>query len=301
MKTLLALPLILVATAFVAAEQVQTLPPRPPAMGGQTRDPGMNAPMPTGTGLISGSITSVEGGRPMRRASVRLQSSTSPQSRATLTDDQGRFEFKDLPAGEFTLRANKPGYLEAIYGQKRPGSGRPGTPLSLKEAQHLEKLTLQIPKGGVITGTIVDDVGEPAFGVPVRAMRYAFRNGERSLVNAGSTSTDDRGIYRIAEVERLIDEHERIVISELPEENHMMFLWQVLNRRQRPDERRTARGPGGHGRAAGRTRQHDVFSQRRGAANRSDERLGAVNGICAGLLSEHDARGVGVSRRARPG
>jgi hypothetical protein len=191
----LAAALCFIATSFVTAQQTMQLPPRPGPMGG----PGRDGPptMPTGTALVSGSITSVEGGRPMRRASVRLQMTSSPVSKTTTTDDRGFFEFKDLPAGDFTLRANKPGYLEAIYGQKKPGSGRPGTPLSLKDGQHLEKLTLSIPKGGVLTGTIVDDVGEPAFGVQVRAMRYAYRNGEKTLVNAGTTSTDDRGIYRI--------------------------------------------------------------------------------------------------------
>ena len=202
MKTRFALPLVLTAltalaaTTLVAAQQVMTLPPRPPSMQGPGRDTGP-APVPTGTGVIAGSITSVEGGRPMRRASVRLVGTSSPLSRTTMTDDKGNYEFKDLPAGDFTLRAGKPGYLESVYGQKRPGSGRPGTPLSLKDAQRLEKIDISIPKGGVITGTIVDDVGEPAFGVQVRAMRYAFRNGERSLVSAGSTSTDDRGIYRL--------------------------------------------------------------------------------------------------------
>jgi hypothetical protein len=198
MKILIALPLIALATAFVAAEQqVQTVPPRPPAMG-PARDPGLTAPTPTGTAALTGTITSVDGGRPMRRATVRLQGTSTPMSRTTMTDDHGNYEFKELPAGEFTLRASKPGYLDAILGQKRPGSGRPGTPLSIKDAQHLEKIDLSIPKGGVLTGTIVDDVGEPAFGVQVRAMRYAFRNGERSLVSAGSATTDDRGIYRIA-------------------------------------------------------------------------------------------------------
>ena len=186
----------MVATAFAAAEQVQTLPPRPPAIG-QPRDPGLTSPQPTGTAVISGTVISVDGGRPMRRASVRLRGTSTPLSRATMTDDRGNFEFTGLPAGEFTLRAGKPGYLESIFGQKRPGSGRPGTPLSIADGQRLEKLSLSIPKGGVLTGTIVDDIGEPAFGVEVRAMRYAFRNGERALVNAGMDTTDDRGIYRI--------------------------------------------------------------------------------------------------------
>lgn len=198
MKTLFALPLVVIATVFVAAEQqTMQLPPRPAPMGAPSRDNGPAQPT-KGTASLAGAVSSVDGGRVMRRASVRLQSTSSPLSRTTVTDDRGNFEFKELPAGDFTLRASKPGYLESIYGQKHPGNGRPGTPLSLKDGQRLEKIDVAIAKGGVLTGTIVDDIGEPMFGVPVRAMRYAMRNGERSLVSAGSTTTDDRGIYRIA-------------------------------------------------------------------------------------------------------
>jgi asparagine synthase (glutamine-hydrolysing) len=39
----------------------------------------------------------------------------------------------------------------------------------------------------------------------------------------------ERGIYRVAEVERLIDEHAAIVASGASRENHMMFLWQLVN------------------------------------------------------------------------
>jgi asparagine synthase (glutamine-hydrolysing) len=38
-----------------------------------------------------------------------------------------------------------------------------------------------------------------------------------------------RGIYEPAEVRRLIDEHEQIVRSGRPADNHMMFLWQLVN------------------------------------------------------------------------
>jgi len=186
----------LVAAAMFAAGLSAQVVGKPPQMPPRdASQPPMQ--MPKGTASISGTVTSVQGGRPMRRATVRIQSATSPMSRTTSTDDRGNFEIKDLPAGEFTVRANKPGYLEAVYGQKNPGSGRPGTPVSLKDAQHLEKLNLTIPKGAVITGTIVDDVGEPAFGVPVRALRWTWRNGEKTLVAAGNATTDDRGIYRI--------------------------------------------------------------------------------------------------------
>jgi asparagine synthase (glutamine-hydrolysing) len=39
----------------------------------------------------------------------------------------------------------------------------------------------------------------------------------------------ERGIYDVAEVLRLLDEHEAIVASGEPREHHMMFLWQLVN------------------------------------------------------------------------
>lgn len=44
-----------------------------------------------------------------------------------------------------------------------------------------------------------------------------------------SESFHAREIYNIPEVLRLIDEHEKIVLSGEVRENHMMFLWQLLN------------------------------------------------------------------------
>ena len=44
-----------------------------------------------------------------------------------------------------------------------------------------------------------------------------------------SKSFRERGIYDVAEVRRIIDEHDRIVASGQPQENHMMFLWQLVN------------------------------------------------------------------------
>jgi len=58
-----------------------------------------------------------------------------------------------------------------------------------------------------------------------------FSGGGRELLLdlTGSESFRSRGIYRPEEVRRLIDEHEEIVRSGRPAENHMMFLWQLVN------------------------------------------------------------------------
>ena len=39
----------------------------------------------------------------------------------------------------------------------------------------------------------------------------------------------ERGIYRAGQVERLLDDHCRIVATSRNQENHMMFFWQLLN------------------------------------------------------------------------
>jgi asparagine synthase (glutamine-hydrolysing) len=39
----------------------------------------------------------------------------------------------------------------------------------------------------------------------------------------------ERGVYRVAEVERLLAEHRAIVASDAATENHMMFFWQLVN------------------------------------------------------------------------
>jgi asparagine synthase (glutamine-hydrolysing) len=44
-----------------------------------------------------------------------------------------------------------------------------------------------------------------------------------------SRSFRERGIYNIPKVLAIVEEHERIVNTEEVKENHMMFLWQLVN------------------------------------------------------------------------
>ncbi len=53
------------------------------------------------------------------------------------------------------------------------------------------------------------------------------RNQLLDLVH--SRSFRERGIYNVTEILRIIDEHEKIVSSNSCQDNHMMFLWQLVN------------------------------------------------------------------------
>jgi hypothetical protein len=119
-------------------------------------------------------------------------------TRTTTTDADGRFAFVKLPAGEYTLSATKPGYLESVYGARRPGATSPGTPIRLAAGQKIDDVSFRLPRGGVISGVVTDEFGDPAFSVPVRAMRFTYTNGERVAYPAGNVVTNDLGEYRVA-------------------------------------------------------------------------------------------------------
>ena len=144
------------------------------------------------TGTIKGRVVRSDTGQPIRRARVRL---FAEEARAVLTDENGRYEISELPAGRHTLAASKGGFVQMAYGQRRPhGSGRP---LTLAAGQVLEGIDFSLPPGGVITGRIVDETGEPVVGAAVNVMRFAFTNGRRQLAGVSAAGTDDRGEFRI--------------------------------------------------------------------------------------------------------
>jgi hypothetical protein len=156
---------------------------------------------PAGRGVISGSLATSDKGTPIRKATVVLARVVPGLTKTTTSDSEGRFTFAELPPGDYRLHATKPGYLDMVYGAKQPGRTSPGTVITLVEDQRIEKLVLALPRGGVITGVVTDEFGDPAFGVPVRALRYSYQNGERVATivgNSTTATTDDRGAYRIA-------------------------------------------------------------------------------------------------------
>jgi protocatechuate 3,4-dioxygenase beta subunit len=169
------------------------------AQSGQmpVRDPLAAAGAPANTGQLSGTVVAADTSQPLPGVRVSLSGSAPPLARSATTDAQGRFAFDTLPAGAFTLRASRGGYVDSIWGQRQPGSGRPGTPIQLREGQQIKDLSLPLAKGGVITGRVVDEFGYAAASTPIRVYRAVFRNGERALQQAGTGTTDDRGIYRL--------------------------------------------------------------------------------------------------------
>ena len=93
---------------------------------------------PTGTAMIRGRVVAGDTGAPLRRAQVRLSSSEVRGGRVAQTDGEGRYEFRELPAGRYTLQASKAGYVNLSFGQRRPFEQ--GKPIELVGALQAEDL-----------------------------------------------------------------------------------------------------------------------------------------------------------------
>jgi hypothetical protein len=148
-----------------------------------------------GTGRIGGHVVAADSGRPIKRARVFLSAAELPGGRGMLTDDDGSFDFTELPAGRYTLNASKGGFIQLSYGQRRPLQA--GTPLQLSNGQQLKGVDLALPRGGVVSGRVSDENGDFMPGVTVAVLRYQYQQGDRQLVPSGRGQTDDRGVYRV--------------------------------------------------------------------------------------------------------
>ena len=155
--------------------------------------------IPRGTGAISGVVTDGATGRPLAGAAVSVfMQTTAPAAPFVgqhVTDSKGRFVFTDLGVAGYRVSVRRFGYIDAEYGNAG-GGGR--ATISLATAEWFQKADVALSKTGALTGTVVDERGDPVVGVLVMAAREFFIAGRAHLAAGSSVRTDDRGAYRIA-------------------------------------------------------------------------------------------------------
>jgi hypothetical protein len=149
----------------------------------------------SGTASVAGVIVTDEPTpAPVRRAIVTISGSELVTSRTAITDDDGRFLIRNLPAGRVMITAIKSAYVATAYGAKRPG--RPGTAVMLASGQQLNT-TLKMTRGAVLTGVIRDRGGMPVPGIQVRAVDVRNTQTNSLDYERNFATSDDQGVYRI--------------------------------------------------------------------------------------------------------
>jgi hypothetical protein len=158
-------------------------PPRPPAVG---------------SGAISGVITDAGTGRPISGALVflggNLQDGPRPRQ---VTDEAGRFVFTDLPPADYGLSASHPDYLFASF---NAAPGEAAARIVLTDAEWFADANIQLSRPASLSGTVLDERGEPVVGVPVRVLRAVDVAGATRWATGPAGETDDRGMYRVSDL-----------------------------------------------------------------------------------------------------
>jgi protocatechuate 3,4-dioxygenase beta subunit len=152
---------------------------------------------PSGTASISGTVVSADDHHPLALANVVVIGAFTGTLKLTSTDRSGHFSFANLAADRYVVGASKPPYVGAVAGARRPA--RPGTPIVVANGQKLDGVTVELPRGAAISGTIYDERGLPAANVNVSLQQWKLQGDERSLVtppNSNLGGTDENGRYR---------------------------------------------------------------------------------------------------------
>jgi hypothetical protein len=220
-------PVLFAQTGAPVSQQPQT--PQPPAKStaliiGRVVDGSTGQPVPEAVVTLTppggargrgGPGVAMAGMAPEMQQAVQAAAAAAaaggrggPLQQRVMTGGDGRFVFHDLPPGQFQLTAALSGYTSnlsvtvgpAMLGGSAIASPASPTTMVLKEGEFATGVTLRLWKYAVVTGTVLDDAGEPAIGLTVQVARRLNAGGRVRYVPAWSARTDDRGAYRISSI-----------------------------------------------------------------------------------------------------
>jgi hypothetical protein len=201
----------LAAAALIAALGAWLGASSTPATGQVTPVPAPGSAQTTAntnpTAALSGIVVDAVTKRPVAGAVVSLGDLDDRQnlSARMVTDARGRFLFRNLkPSKGYYLGARRFGYFSTRYGWTGPNQSLTINDIArivLTDGQWIGNLSIPLWQLAAISGRVVDERGEPVVGAAVRVFSIRRISGQPQHVAGPIATTDDRGVYRIAELD----------------------------------------------------------------------------------------------------
>jgi hypothetical protein len=135
---------------------------------------------------VQGQVINASTGAPVPRALVRLN------SRAVLTDHDGKFHFEQNTESSANILVTKPGFSASTEMQDAGN-------LYLQGAQLGAPLELRVYPEALLTGTVLAPDGSPLPRISVSAQRGVYDDSGHRWVTVGQTQTDSHGNFRLTE------------------------------------------------------------------------------------------------------
>ncbi|HYK36775.1 carboxypeptidase-like regulatory domain-containing protein [Alloacidobacterium sp.] len=137
-------------------------------------------------GTVLNSVTH----EPIARVLVTLAGANSS---SLLTDNEGRFDFANIPAGRSMLQARRPGFFAL-------GSGR-DLDLPIAVEPNVPDHVLQLEPAGVIEGHIILPSSDSGSNIRVQLMRRTIQEGRARWQPFGMKVTNSEGTFRFGNLQ----------------------------------------------------------------------------------------------------
>ena len=112
----------------------------------------------------------------------------------TTTDNEGNYRLTGLSKGKYRVMTYTPTLSEVNRSFYNPNRGKDVT---LNEGEQIENIDFALKRGGVITGRVTDNEGQPVIGQQIFIESVDGNTRLGGPIGGEMYETDDRGIYRI--------------------------------------------------------------------------------------------------------
>lgn len=150
------------------------------------------------TYVIAGTVVHSLSRAPLAKARVFLAPSMSKaQPVSVVTAADGRFEFTQVPRGKFTLSVERNGFAPQSYNQRRLYQ-QYSSAVVTGPGENTTDLVFALVPGAVVSGRVTDVNGDPVPWATAILYRVTGNGESRSARRTDSTTTDDLGYFRFA-------------------------------------------------------------------------------------------------------
>ena len=144
---------------------------------------------------ISGTAVDSATGQPLPQTRVAIAPVAERDVFTTIvTTDDGHFLFSGLAPGKYTLTAQHRGYLTRAFNQHDQFA----TSIVVGPGLPTDDLVFRLIAESAISGTVLDEHGDPVRDARVVLLQSAMGDGTRATRLRGITTTNDEGFYRFA-------------------------------------------------------------------------------------------------------